>query len=76
MCVQLNVVPLLGRVGRLLAVDECLLQIAHHLLADRLLHGQVLFNVLPVIVRLLLLLVVANVITLIVLVGFVAMVAE
>ncbi len=73
-CVQLNVVPLLSRVGRFLAVNESLLQIAHHLLADRLLHGQVLFNVLPVIVRLLL--VVAYVITLIVVVGFVPMVAE
>ena len=74
--IQLNVVPLLDRIGGLLAINKSLLQIAHHLLTDRLFHRQMLFNVFPVIIRLLLLLlVVADVITLIVLVRLVAMIA-
>ena len=46
--VQLHV-PLI-RFVRVLAVDERLLQVAHHLLPDRLLHGQVSLDVLPVVV--------------------------
>lgn len=48
MRVELHV-PLVGLV-RLLAVDERLLQVAHHLLADRLLHRQVPLDVLPFVV--------------------------
>ena len=65
MGVQLHVVPALCRVRRFLPVDESLLEIAHHLLTNRLLHGQVLFDVLPVIR--LLLVVAARVIALVVL---------
>ena len=42
---HLDAVPLL----RILAVDERLLQISHHLLSDRLLHGQVFLDALPLV---------------------------